>query len=761
MEVSRVQSEKQISLCQPETRRPAHGLTALLIALALLFSFSFPPAAVTLANTPPDGAPINKIGYTNSSNGSALRSLPRITSSTLITYLSQGTRVEVFTRVTGDSSSGSNQWYYVRDVLRNRYGYVHASLISLTNTPINQEPPEPNPDFEAYLTQQGFPESYKPALRILHANYPNWVFTAFHIVDQDSPVNNRQPLLFQKALHEENVRRSNMVTKTSLLSHRSYEKADYDYKTDTWVVRDAGGWMTASRDILAYSLDARNFLTEQQVFQFEQLTYLPGVHQVEAVQAAIAGSFMDGKSVTFTDLEGVQQTMTYPEIFMDAAERTGVNPFFLAQRCLTEVGRNGSDSVSGTVSGYVGYYNFYNIGATAGASPITNGLRYARYGSSGSGPSATEQERYLLPWNSQWRAIVGGANWIGRGYILEGQDTSYSQKFNLDGDTAGTYWHQYMGNVYAPANEASRVYNMYLTQGLLDSAFVFRIPVLAEMPASPAPYPSDNLSRNNWLKSITLSNGTLSPAFNPEVYSYTATVEGQVSQITLGASSYHTKCTIRNTGQKSLAEGDNTFVIEALSEKGEVRAYTVAITRQATGPTQPTQPTQPTEPEPTEPEPTEPGPTDPPPLTINPANSYKLMGDYIHNAWPASGRNKTSAILAALNLPAGYTASATDSSGKPAAADTLLGTGAMIHIYEGSSTTPLRTLQLLIYGDANGDGKFNSVDLSYVIDTMVRNKSWSPVQNSAIDVNRDGKVNSVDLSYIIDAMVRGQTIKQD
>lgn len=33
-------------------------------------------------------------------------------------------------------------------------------------------------DFEAYLTAQGFPESYKPALRQLHAAHPQWIFKA-------------------------------------------------------------------------------------------------------------------------------------------------------------------------------------------------------------------------------------------------------------------------------------------------------------------------------------------------------------------------------------------------------------------------------------------------------------------------------------------------------------------------------------------------------------------------------------------------------
>ena len=48
-------------------------------------------------------------------------------------------------------------------------------------------------DFEAYMDQQGFPESYKTLLRNLHEKYPNWVFEAYHtgldwntVIDEES-----------------------------------------------------------------------------------------------------------------------------------------------------------------------------------------------------------------------------------------------------------------------------------------------------------------------------------------------------------------------------------------------------------------------------------------------------------------------------------------------------------------------------------------------------------------------------------------------
>ena len=57
---------------------------------------------------------------------------------------------------------------------------------------------------------------------------------------------------------------------------------------------------------------------------------------------------------------------------------SGVSPYFLAARSRQELGVKGSGSVSGNYGAYKGYYNYYNIGATSGADPISNGLNYAK-----------------------------------------------------------------------------------------------------------------------------------------------------------------------------------------------------------------------------------------------------------------------------------------------------------------------------------------------------------------------------------------------
>ena len=686
---------------------------------------------------------INRIGYTTSPNGSALRTEPYINASVRLDYLLQGSKVEVFTRVKGSSYQSSTDWYYVRDVKSNRLGYVHSKLVNLTATPVDPGNIPLDPAFEAHLTSQKFPESYKPALRRLHKVYPKWVFQAVHLIDEDTYKKTNETLSFTKALNiqsDPKVPARSLVTQYSVLSHRLYATPGYDYKMDTWTSYDAGGWYRASREYLAYSMDPRNFLEESSIFQFEQLSYDPNIHTIEAVTEILTGTFMDkGERISFVDLNGQNRSMTYPEIFMDAAQITGVNPYFLAQRCLTEVSRNGSDSVLTDKRdvGYESIYNFYNIGATAGSSPISSGLRYAKYGKNSDGPTDTEREKYLLPWDNQWRAIVGGAKWIDSGYIAYGQDTSYSQKFHMDGSLSGTYWHQYMGNVAAPANESGRVFYTYLEHDLLSSPFTFKIPVMKDLPDKVSPYPSDDLSRNNWLKSLTVSKGQLSPAFHPEKYEYNLTVDGTDNSLTIKGTPYHSKCTVKNAGAIKLQGGMNKISVQAVSQSGHIRTYTLNIN--FTGKP----------------------PTGAPALTVNPTNDYKLTNNMISNAWPGDGRNKADKIVAGLDLPAGYSAKVTNLAGKEVSADTTVGTGTKINVFYEGVKDPVETYYVVIYGDVSGDGIIDANDLSYIIDAMIKGKKWTEAQNAATDVNRDGFVDATDLSYVIDAMVKNRKINQN
>jgi hypothetical protein len=86
------------------------------------------------------------------------------------------------------------------------------------------------------------------------------------------------------------------------------------------------------------------------------------------------------------------------------------------------------------------------------------------------------------------------------------------------------------------------------------------------------------------LTSLTISEGTMSPAFDSGVIEYTATVPYGISSVTISASSNFMKT---GTGVKSLSVGENIIQLQAYnSTNGTTRVYYVTITRQAYVPPQ-------------------------------------------------------------------------------------------------------------------------------------------------------------------------------
>lgn len=92
------------------------------------------------------------------------------------------------------------------------------------------------------------------------------------------------------------------------------------------------------------------------------------------------------------------------------------------------------------------------------------------------------EEKYDRPWNTPKKAIMGGAKWIGSGYISRGQFTSYLKKFNVNPKAnSSLYNHQYQTNIAAPSSESVTTYNAYKNQGFLDLQFTFNIPIFNNM----------------------------------------------------------------------------------------------------------------------------------------------------------------------------------------------------------------------------------------------------------------------------------------
>lgn len=447
-------------------------------------------------------------------------------------------------------SSGA-KWYKIS--CGNVTGYVSAAYVQLTSSGSQGSS---DADFESYMTKQGFPESYKPYLRTLHEQHPKWIFTAQKLgVDWNT------------ALKEECVVGRNLVHSSALASWKSMEKGAYDFNGGYWYGLD-GSWVAASKEIIMYYMDPRNFLNDTYIFMFENQSYDSSYQTESGVKTILADTFMSG-SYTCPD---TKKKYTYSQTFMDAAKKSGVSPYHLASRCRNEQGVNGAPQSLGTVKGYENYFNFFDIQAyaTSTMTAAEMGCKYAK----------TTNPTYLLPWTNQYKSIVGGSIFLGTGYITKGQDTLYLQKFDMVDGGNGLYYHQYMTCVFGQANEAISLKNAY-SQDILNSAMEFKIPVYNNMPDKLCPKPTSSGDNNNYLKSLSVSGTSISPKFDKFTTSYTAKVNAEVSSVTVNANPLGKSAKVSGNGKVSLKTGENTVKVTCTAASGVKRTYTIKITRKA------------------------------------------------------------------------------------------------------------------------------------------------------------------------------------
>lgn len=447
-------------------------------------------------------------------------------------------------------SSGA-KWYRIS--CGNVTGYVSAAYVQLTSSGSQGSS---DADFESYMTKQGFPESYKPYLRTLHEQHPKWIFTAQKLgVDWNT------------ALKEECVVGRNLVHSSALASWKSMEKGAYDFNGGYWYGLD-GSWVAASKEIIMYYMDPRNFLNDTYIFMFENQSYDPSYQTESGVKTILADTFMSG-SYTCPD---TKKKYTYSQTFMDAAKKSGVSPYHLASRCRNEQGVNGAPQSLGTVKGYENYFNFFDIQAyaTSTMTAAEMGCKYAK----------TTNPTYLLPWTNQYKSIVGGSIFLGTGYITKGQDTLYLQKFDMVDGGNGLYYHQYMTCVFGQANEAISLKNAY-SQDILNSAMEFKIPVYNNMPDKLCPKPTSSGDNNNYLKSLSVSGTSISPKFDKFTASYTAKVNAEVSSVTVNANPLGKSAKVSGKGKVSLKTGENIIKVTCTAASGVKRTYTIKITRKA------------------------------------------------------------------------------------------------------------------------------------------------------------------------------------
>lgn len=539
--------------------------------------------------------------------------------------LSSNTAITVTSEVQGDDGY---TWYAVTG--GGVSGYVRSDYVKFPTQYTGDA------DFESYLNQQGFPESYKNGLRQLHAEFPNWVFKAFHT-----------NLDWNTVLDAELSGTGSLVESSSISSWKSTDAGKYDWNTSTWPGFDGATWVAASREIVAYYMDPRNFLDESYVFQFLEQSYKENVQNLSGLQTMLKGSFMEG-SVNLTNDSALRSsastsvaastassavTASTGDGVIDfsgpgeagagssgstAAAETAADGMIVSAEGPGGAASSSADSsmpggtsdsgrsqagyaeiimeaaqqsgvspyvlaamilqeqgsgTSGSISGSSGYYNYFNVGAYA-TSDMTAIQRGIWY--------ASQSGSYNRPWTSIEKSIVGGALFYAENYLNAGQNTLYLKKWNVQG--SNMYKHQYMTNVPGAAEEGAKLSAAY-SGDMKSAAHEFSIPVYLNMPETAAAKPTGDGSPNNKLSSLSVSGFTLTPGFQMDTEQYTLVVDPSVTEVNVSASQAESHAQISGTGTVTLTEASTAVSITVTAQNGSTRTYQIIINKGANGQT--------------------------------------------------------------------------------------------------------------------------------------------------------------------------------
>lgn len=623
--------------------------------------------------------------------------------------LSCNTKVKILNTNAGKDGRGTCATSLYKIKYGKDEGYVCGTYIEKTKANIDID--FNTPDLKKYREELSklFPESYLDDLVKLHTLYPNWKFLPFSSNLDFNYILNKEYDGYYKgwSLIEDFY--------GNLDGLKSTDSWSYNYFTNVFNNSFSGGgsrWYAASKDTIAYYLDPRNFLNERNIFMFEELSYNETYHTREGVELMLKGTFMEDK---YADSDN---SKTYVDAFLDAALKHSISPYVLISRVIQEIGAGGSTIVSGTVSGYEGYYNFYNIGATASGGDknqtIINGLEYAK----------------REGWNSPYKAVVGGASFLGNNYVKVGQNTEYLQKWDLVGPEYVD--HQYMQNIQAPYSQSYKTYSGYSKINMLNSAFVFYIPVFNNMPKE-TKFPSTG-NPNNYLASLVINKTSLfsSPSNEKD---FNIEVESDVSSVEVSATTVVSAASISGLGTVALNSENTKIELVVTAENGKTRTYTINVKKkEAPIP----------EPEPTpDPEPEKVLVSD----VLNKAG-IKVNDNYLYGF--EVGSDISSVLDKLKNTGLDITITSSKDKG-------LIASGDKIKI---KTNIEEKEYVVIIYGDVNGDGKISSADYIKIKNYIMDVKNLSDDEKVFADANRDGKVSSADYIAIKNHIMEVKKINQ-
>lgn len=598
-------------------------------------------------------------------------------------------------RINSSVEGSGNCGYYLNVTnQRNETGYICGYYVnSLKLTTFAENYYSSNGTKTSYtneLKNKGFPDSYITYLLEIHARHPKWKFTKESInINFDNVVNNEAYTgrnLLEGAAFNQNYL-SMGINSYNILSNSFIANADEP------------GYYDASTEAIAYYMDPRTYLNEKYIFAFETLHYSSS-HTENMVT-----SILSSQSFWPTVYRNYSGTI-YSDI-MNVTRNIDVSSVHIASRIKQEItGISTSDPrLGGSFTAiddnktYSGYYNFFNIGVW-GTNKVARGMTLAKNNG----------------WNTPYKAVLGGSQFIRDDYVSINQDTVYYEKFDVS-TTNGHYEHQYMQNLAAPIQETSITYSSYRNlSNYFDREIEFIIPVYNNMSNYHVTAPRLG-NPNNYLKNLTVNGKTIS-GFSYDTTDYTITVAADVNSVSIGATKIASGASITGTGTINVG-GNTSTSVKVTAENGRVRTYNITIKKSSVNSSD-----------------------DVAMSTILNKSGAKYNGSFMYGIKENSSINdfinniKKVSSTASVNVR--------DKNGNPKSG--VFKTGDTVTI---SNLTETKTFSIVIYGDINGDSKINKDDCLAILRHINGYTKLKNAFKEAGDANHDGKINKDDCLAIL------------
>ncbi|QLY79091.1 Ig-like domain-containing protein [Clostridium intestinale] len=220
-------------------------------------------------------------------------------------------------------------------------------------------------------------------------------------------------------------------------------------------------WRYATRDEVAYYMNPTSFVNDPiGKYMFLKLNYSDGIQPYQL------NNILKGKGV----LEGKG------EAFIEAGKRANVNPIYLVAHALLETGNGTSNLARGAIKIDKIHVEFGNENSEV--KNVEAKAIYNMYGIGALDKGADlwgSEKAYSEGWFTVEDAIIGGAKWIGNGYINSStynQNTLYKMRWDFSNSTM---WHQYATDVAWAYKQTARI--KAIIDAMDDPVIHFEIPI--------------------------------------------------------------------------------------------------------------------------------------------------------------------------------------------------------------------------------------------------------------------------------------------